>query len=72
VHPPHLTTVFITRSFHEVNYCSSCCPDQCRGGAKEANPDERIVVGHDLMAAPVDMTLRAAYPDLYPLHETGE
>lgn len=44
----------------------------CRGGAKDVNADERIAIGHDLMAAPVDMTLRAAYPDLYPLHETGE
>ncbi|KAL6763866.1 COP-II coat subunit [Haematococcus lacustris] len=42
-----------------------------RGGAKDVNPDERMAVGYDMMSAPVAALARAAYPDLYPLHETG-
>jgi hypothetical protein len=43
-----------------------------RGGAKDVNPDERIVVGHELMAGSVAAMCRGFYPDLYALHETGE
>jgi len=42
-----------------------------RGGAKDVNADERIAVGHELMAAPVEALCRAVYPDLYPLHDTS-
>ncbi len=40
-----------------------------RGGAREVSPDERIAVGHELMAASVDGLCRHVYPDLYPLHQ---
>ncbi len=36
-------------------------------------PDERIVIGHELVAAPVDLLLRMLYPAAYPLHDpSGE
>ncbi len=40
-----------------------------RGGARDVNPDERIVVGHELVAAPVELLLRMLYPAAYPLHD---
>lgn len=43
-----------------------------RGGAKDVNADERIAVGYELMAIPVDSLCRAIYPDLYPLHNISE
>ena len=40
-----------------------------RGGGKDVNADERIAVGHEIMAAPVDVLCRLVYPSLYPLHD---
>ncbi len=48
-------------------FCSHACLR--RGGAKDVNADERIAAGHDLMAAPVDASLRLMYPELYALHD---
>jgi len=42
-----------------------------KGGAKDVSPDERIVVGHDIMAASPASLVKLLYPDLYPLHEAG-
>ena len=36
------------------------------------NPDERIVVGHDIMASPPEAFIKLIYPELYPLHDIGE
>ena len=44
-----------------------------RGGHRDVNADERVVVGQDLVAASVAQTLRVAYPDLFVLHDpSGE
>lgn len=40
-----------------------------RGGAKDISPDERIAVGHHMMAASCESLLRMLYPDLYVLHD---
>ncbi|GLI64093.1 hypothetical protein VaNZ11_007265, partial [Volvox africanus] len=39
-----------------------------RGGAKDVNADERIAVGHFLMAGGVDAVARLVYPAAFPLH----
>ena len=40
-----------------------------RGGHRDVNADERVVVGQDLVAAGVPQTLRVAYPDLFAVHD---
>eukprot|EP00198_Chlamydomonas_reinhardtii_P012637 XP_001701974.1 COP-II coat subunit [Chlamydomonas reinhardtii] len=40
-----------------------------RGGAKDVNADERIAVGHFLMAGGVEAVARLAYPTAYALHD---
>ena len=55
---------------------SRSCPDvgltkssALRGGHRDVNADERVVVGQDLVAAGVPQTLRVAYPDLFAVHD---
>ncbi|EFJ52467.1 hypothetical protein VOLCADRAFT_72688 [Volvox carteri f. nagariensis] len=40
-----------------------------RGGAKDVNSDERIAVGHFLMAGGVDAVARLVYPAAFALHD---
>lgn len=40
-----------------------------RGSGSTVNADERIAVGHDVMAAAVPGLIRLVYPQLYPVHD---
>lgn len=40
-----------------------------RGGARDVLPDERILAGFEIMAAPTAELLRYLYPSLYPVSD---
>ena len=40
-----------------------------RGGARDVLPDERILAGFEIMAAPTAELLRYLYPNLYPISD---
>ena len=40
-----------------------------RGGARDVLPDERILAGFEIMAAPTAELLRYLYPSLYPISD---
>lgn len=44
-----------------------------RGGARDVPPDERILAGFEIMAAPTPELLRYLYPNLYLISDpTGD
>ena len=65
----HRGTVHALLCFHmKIAACHTCpvlvC---CRGSGRDVAADERCAAGHSLMAAPVEDTLRLAYPDIYDI-----
>ena len=42
-----------------------------RGGARDVLPDERILAGFEIMAAPTTELLRYLYPQLYTVSDPG-
>ena len=70
-----LTAVGAVAFFANVDSAPSCIcagllkSSALRGGARDVLPDERILAGFEIMAAPTAELLRYLYPNLYPISD---